>query len=104
MARALGARGAAVGLVARSDEALQATAAELERLGGRDLWAPADVAEWEHVQTAARAVEETLGPVDLFAPRAARVVASTFAALTISDVLQLAYRELIDAADAGEEA
>lgn len=37
----------------------------------------------------------------LFAPRATRVVASTFAALTISDVLQLAYRELIDAADAG---
>ena len=34
----------------------------------------------------------------LFAPRATRVVASTFAALTISDVLQLAYRELIDAA------
>ena len=30
------------------------------------------------------------------APRATRVTAATFASLTISDVLQLAYRELID--------
>jgi hypothetical protein len=40
----------------------------------------------------------------LFAPRATRIVASTFAALTIADVLQLAYRELIDAAAAKEDA
>jgi hypothetical protein len=39
----------------------------------------------------------------IFAPRATRVVASTFAALTISDVLQLAYRELIDVADEDDE-
>lgn len=32
----------------------------------------------------------------LFAPRATRVVASTLAALTLSDVLQAGYRELID--------
>ena len=35
----------------------------------------------------------------LYAPRATRVTAAAFASLTISDVLQLAYRELIDTTD-----
>lgn len=87
MARALGARGAAVGLVARSDEALQATAAEVERLGGRGLAAPADVAEGEQVQTVARAVEETLGPVDLWVNAA---MATVFA--PVVDVTPAEYR------------
>jgi NAD(P)-dependent dehydrogenase (short-subunit alcohol dehydrogenase family) len=62
--RLLAARGARIGLVARGRERLEATAREVERLGGRALVLPADVADAEAIEEAARATEERLGPLD----------------------------------------
>ncbi len=59
-------QGAAVGLIARSRTALEEVRAEVERLGGRGLVLPADVADPDAVFAAADAVERTLGPIDLW--------------------------------------
>lgn len=59
-------RGAAVGLIARSRDALEAVAAEIERLGGTALVLPADVADADAVTAAADAVERSLGPIDVW--------------------------------------
>jgi NAD(P)-dependent dehydrogenase (short-subunit alcohol dehydrogenase family) len=64
--RELARRGTRLGLVARGREGLEATAAEVERLGGRALVLPADVADADAVEEAARRAEETLGPIDVW--------------------------------------
>jgi NADP-dependent 3-hydroxy acid dehydrogenase YdfG len=64
-ARALAARGAAVGLVARRADRLEALGAEIAKAGGTALPIEADVSEQEQAEAAvARAVEE-LGRLDV---------------------------------------
>src|SRR5947209_5735481 len=58
--------GAAVGLIARGDAGLQATAQEVTRLGGTAHVHAADVADYEAVEEAARDIEQTLGPIDIW--------------------------------------
>jgi NADP-dependent 3-hydroxy acid dehydrogenase YdfG len=65
-ARAFGARGAAVGLIARGEEALEAAAREVRVAGGRALVLPADVARADEVQAAAERAEAQLGPIDVW--------------------------------------
>lgn len=84
VARALGARGAAVGLIARAGEGLDAAAREVVALGGRAHPAPTDVADSDQVRDASSAVETALGPVDVWVNAAmatvlARVVDHTAA-------------------------
>jgi NAD(P)-dependent dehydrogenase (short-subunit alcohol dehydrogenase family) len=62
--RLLARRGARIGLVARDRERLEKTAQEVESLGGRALVLPADVADAEAVEDAARRTEEAFGPLD----------------------------------------
>jgi short-subunit dehydrogenase len=62
VARAAAAKGARVGLVARSEADL---AQVLEEIGGRGSFAVADVGEPEQVEAAVRRVEADLGPVDV---------------------------------------
>jgi NAD(P)-dependent dehydrogenase (short-subunit alcohol dehydrogenase family) len=64
--RALARRRARIGLVARGREGLEATADEVERLGGRALVLPADVADAEAVDRAAARTEEAFGPIDVW--------------------------------------
>ncbi len=64
IARAYGARGARVGLVARNEEALQAALVEVEQAGGEALICPVDVSDAEAVERAARAVEDRWGRID----------------------------------------
>ena len=59
-------RGAAVGLVARGQEGLEAARADVAQLGARALVAPADVADVDAVERAADAVERELGPIDVW--------------------------------------
>jgi NADP-dependent 3-hydroxy acid dehydrogenase YdfG len=66
VARAFGANGAAVVLLARGREGLAAAAAEVERSGGRALALPTDVADANAVESAAAAVERELGPIDVW--------------------------------------
>jgi NADP-dependent 3-hydroxy acid dehydrogenase YdfG len=65
-ARAFGERGAQVGLIARGEEALEATAREVREAGGRALVLPADVAHAHEVEAAAERAEAQLGPIDVW--------------------------------------
>jgi NAD(P)-dependent dehydrogenase (short-subunit alcohol dehydrogenase family) len=66
VARAFAREGAHLGLLARGLDGLQATRLEVERLGGRALVLPADVADADAVERAAETVEQELGPIDIW--------------------------------------
>ncbi len=66
IAHAYARRGAKLGLIARNPEALSATRDECERLGGRAVFVPTDVADADAVERAATAIEEELGPIDIW--------------------------------------
>lgn len=58
--------GATLGLIARGEEALRATAREVEKLGGKALVLPADVADFEAIDRAADQIESRFGPIDIW--------------------------------------
>jgi len=58
--------GAAIGLIARSAEALNEVRHEVDRLGGRGVALPLDVADDKAVFEAAEKIELTLGPIDVW--------------------------------------
>ena len=66
VAHAFARRGAAVGLVARGRDGLDATADEVRRLGGTALVLPADVADHDAVEAAAEEMEHRAGPIDVW--------------------------------------
>ena len=65
-ARAFGAAGAAVGLIARGHDGLDAARQEIETAGGRALALPCDVADPAQVEAAAARVEAELGPIEVW--------------------------------------
>jgi len=65
-ARAFGARGARVGLIARNTEALNAAADEVRNAGGEALVCPLDISDAGAVEGAAAHVEATWGHVDVW--------------------------------------
>src|SRR4051794_41808504 len=65
-ARAFGARGAWVGLLARGRDGLEAAAREVEQAGGRALAIPTDVSDPHAAEAAATEVERQLGPIDVW--------------------------------------
>jgi len=77
-ARAFGARGAWVGLLARGRDGLEAAAREVEQAGGRALAIPTDVADPEAVEAAAAEVERQLGPIDVWVNCAMATIFSPF--------------------------
>lgn len=56
-------RGAAVALLARGQDGLEATQRQIEAHGGRALAIPTDVASYEQVEAAAERCERELGPI-----------------------------------------
>jgi short-subunit dehydrogenase len=64
--RELARRGADVGLIARDQGRLDATAAEVRAAGARACVAPADVADAEAVERAAERIEAELGAIDVW--------------------------------------
>ncbi|MBB6143078.1 NAD(P)-dependent dehydrogenase (short-subunit alcohol dehydrogenase family) [Silvibacterium bohemicum] len=58
--------GARVGLISRDLSALEATAAEVEHLGGRAATYAADVSNDQAVEAAAASFAERLGPIDIW--------------------------------------
>ena len=66
VARALGARGDAVALLARGEDRLEVARQEVEAAGGRALICPVDVADAAAVEAAAERVEAQLGPIDVW--------------------------------------
>jgi NAD(P)-dependent dehydrogenase (short-subunit alcohol dehydrogenase family) len=81
-ARAFARRGALVGLVARGEDGLAATAREIAALGGRALVLPADVAKSAEVEAAAEAVESRFGPIDIWINNAMATIFSPVSAIT----------------------
>lgn len=66
IARAFGAEGAKVGLLARTEEGLEHAAAEIRRAGGEALAIPTDVSDPRAVEEAAQSVEERWGRIDIW--------------------------------------
>ena len=85
-ARAFGARGASVGLIARGRDGLQGARREIEAAGGRALVVPADVADAEQVEAAADQVEAAFGPIDVWVNNAMVTVFGPVHALTAAEV------------------
>ena len=59
-------RGAHVALIARGREGLEGARREVEQMGGRALVLPLDVSDADAVEQAAEAVEQELGPIDVW--------------------------------------
>ena len=78
-ARAFGARGASVALLARDADNLKAAAEEVEAAGGRALALPTDVADFAQVEAGAERAEEELGPIDVWVNDAMTSVFAPFA-------------------------
>jgi short-subunit dehydrogenase len=78
IAHAFARRGARVGLVARGREGLDEARQECESLGGEALVVPADVADAQQVETAAAAVEDRFGPIDVWVNDAMATVFAPF--------------------------
>ncbi len=66
IAHEFGRAGARVGLISRDLDALEATASEVERLGGQAATYAADVSDDRAVDAAAASFEDRLGPIDIW--------------------------------------
>jgi NAD(P)-dependent dehydrogenase (short-subunit alcohol dehydrogenase family) len=71
--------GARIGLVARGRAGLEAAKREVEERGGEALVLPCDVADPAAVDAAAAAVEEALGPIDVWVNNAMVTIYAEFA-------------------------
>lgn len=78
-ARAFGARGDRVGLLARGEQGLAGAAREVRGAGGEALAVPTDVADAGAVEAAAGRVERELGPIDVWVNDAMATVFAPFA-------------------------
>jgi len=84
-------RGAAIGLIARGRERLEAAQRDVEARGGSALVLPLDVADAEAVENAAERVERELGPIDVWVNNA---MASVFS--PVKKMLADEYRRVTD--------
>jgi NAD(P)-dependent dehydrogenase (short-subunit alcohol dehydrogenase family) len=85
-AREFARRGARIGLIAHGRDGLEAARREVEELGGRALVFTLDVADAEAVEAAAAAIEEQLGPIDVWVNNAMLSVFSPIAELSAEEV------------------
>lgn len=97
VARAFGARGASVALLARGETGLQAAAEDVEGAGGKAMVLPTDVSDYDQVIAAARAAESAFGPVDVWVNVAFTSVFAPFSQIRpqeyqrVTDVSYLGY-------------
>ena len=80
--RRFAADGADIAVLARGREALEGANRDIEAGGGRALAVSVDVADSAAVESAARAVEESLGPIDIWVNDAMTTVFSFFEDIT----------------------
>ncbi len=71
-------RGAHIGLLARGQAGLEGARSDVEKLGGKALVIPTDVADFDQIEAAASKVEEMFGPIDLWINVAMASVFSPF--------------------------
>jgi short-subunit dehydrogenase len=84
-ARRFAAEGAAIGLISRRRERLEATAREVETAGGEALVLPLDVADDSAVEDAATQVEENLGPIDIWVNDAMATIFAPFGTISADE-------------------
>lgn len=84
-AKAFGARGAHVGLVARGEQGLAGAARDVEAAGGKALAIPTDVADPDQCEAAAAEVEHAFGPIDIWVNVAFTSVFSPFSDITAAE-------------------
>ncbi len=65
VAMALAAEGVAVSIMARGQEAIDKTVAEINASGGRAIGVAADLADWSSVENALKVTRSKLGPIDI---------------------------------------
>lgn len=85
-ARAFARKGARVALIARDQDALDATKAEIESVGGQAMCFPADVADDERVFEVAEEIERKLGPIAIWVNNAMVTVFSPVSELTPREI------------------
>jgi NAD(P)-dependent dehydrogenase (short-subunit alcohol dehydrogenase family) len=91
VAKLFGARGAAVGLLARGRAGLEGARRDVEVAGGSALIIQADVADADAVERGAAALEERFGPIDVWINNAMVSVFSPVAEMTPEE-----YRRVTD--------
>jgi NAD(P)-dependent dehydrogenase (short-subunit alcohol dehydrogenase family) len=74
--------GARVGLVARGEDGLDGARRDVEAAGSRALVVSADVADPDEVERAAAAVEDALGPIDVWVNNATATIFAPFTKIT----------------------
>jgi NAD(P)-dependent dehydrogenase (short-subunit alcohol dehydrogenase family) len=80
--RELAREGASVGLIARGEAGLEGARQDVERLGGRALAVPADVADAAQVEAAAERIESELGPIDVWINNAMATILAPLSEIT----------------------
>jgi NAD(P)-dependent dehydrogenase (short-subunit alcohol dehydrogenase family) len=89
-ARAFATRGAKIALIARGQDGLEATRADVMRLGGQPLAIPADVANAEVIESAAAQIEQSLGTIDVWVNNAMTSVFSPVSQMTAAEFRRVA--------------
>jgi len=80
--RAFARKGCSIGLLARGEERLATTRAEVEELGGKALAVKTDVSDANQVNSATAAVEREFGPIDIWVNNAMTTVFAPFTEIT----------------------
>src|SRR5689334_10775051 len=97
VAKAFGARGATVGLIARGEDGLEGAARDVEKGGGKAVVLPTDVADPDQVFAAVEKMETEVGPIDVWVNVAFTSVFSPFDKITpdeyrrVTEVTYLGY-------------
>jgi 3-oxoacyl-[acyl-carrier protein] reductase len=85
IAKTFASQGAAISLLDRDSEGLEAVASQIRTLGGRALAQPADVRTYGHIVQAMEATESAYGPIDILVNSAGLGIYRMFADLTEDD-------------------
>ena len=94
-ALAFGRAGAAVVLAARNETVLKAVAGDIERLGGRALVVPTDVAHWPQVAQLANAALARFGRIDTWINNAGINEHAAVADMTIEEIDRIVQVDLM---------
>ena len=84
-ARKFARHGARIGLLARGLDGLAAARSEVEKLGGKALVVPVDVANADQIEAAAAQVESEFGPIDIWINNAMTSVFSPIKEMTAEE-------------------
>jgi NAD(P)-dependent dehydrogenase (short-subunit alcohol dehydrogenase family) len=83
--RAFARRGCRIGLIARGEDGLEGARREVEEAGGQALICKTDVADAAGIEAAAAAIEERLGPIDIWVNNAMVSVFSPLKEMTVEE-------------------